>query len=44
MVLLDVHMPDGGGRAVLEQVHAALPDVVFLALSACPTPPRTSSP
>ena len=26
-------MPDGGGRAVLEQVHAALPDVVFLALS-----------
>jgi DNA-binding NarL/FixJ family response regulator len=33
VVLLDVHMPDGGGRAVLEQVHAALPDVVFLALS-----------
>ena len=32
-MLLDVHMPDGGGRAVLEQVHAALPDVVFLALS-----------
>ena len=33
VVLLDVHMPDGGGRAVLEQVHASLPDVVFLALS-----------
>ena len=33
VVLLDVHMPDGGGRAVLEQVHAGLPDVVFLALS-----------
>ncbi len=33
VVLLDVHMPDGGGRAVLEQVHTALPDVVFLALS-----------
>src|SRR6185295_11212916 len=33
VVLLDVHMPDGGGRAVLEQVHVALPDVVFLALS-----------
>jgi DNA-binding NarL/FixJ family response regulator len=26
-------MPDGGGRAVLEQVHAKFPDVVFLALS-----------
>ena len=25
VVLLDVHMPDGGGRAVLEQVHAKLP-------------------
>lgn len=33
VVLLDVHMPDGGGRAVLEQVHEKLPDVVFLALS-----------
>lgn len=33
VVLLDVHMPDGGGRAVLEQLHGALPDVVFLALS-----------
>ena len=33
VVLLDVHMPDGGGRAVLEQVHARQPQVVFLALS-----------
>jgi DNA-binding NarL/FixJ family response regulator len=33
VVLLDVHMPEGGGRAVLDQVHAALPEVVFLALS-----------
>jgi DNA-binding NarL/FixJ family response regulator len=33
VVLLDVHMPDGGGRAVLEQVHGAHPEVVFLALS-----------
>jgi DNA-binding NarL/FixJ family response regulator len=33
VVLLDVHMPDGGGRAVLEQLHTRLPDVVFLALS-----------
>ena len=33
VVLLDVHMPDGGGRAVLEQVHRSLPEVVFLALS-----------
>ncbi|GGM02738.1 response regulator [Nakamurella endophytica] len=33
VVLLDVHMPDGGGRAVLEQVHRTHPDVVFLALS-----------
>ncbi|TKV58774.1 response regulator transcription factor [Nakamurella flava] len=33
VVLLDVHMPDGGGRAVLEQTHARYPGVVFLALS-----------
>ncbi|NNG35923.1 response regulator [Nakamurella aerolata] len=33
VVLLDVHMPDGGGRAVLDQVHGTHPDVVFLALS-----------
>jgi DNA-binding NarL/FixJ family response regulator len=33
VVLLDVHMPDGGGLAVLQAVHATLPDVRFLALS-----------
>ena len=33
VVLLDVHMPDGGGLAVLEAIGPALPDVRFLALS-----------
>jgi DNA-binding NarL/FixJ family response regulator len=33
VVLLDVHMPDGGGRAVLEAVRRTHPDVRFLALS-----------
>ncbi|GGJ83233.1 DNA-binding response regulator [Pilimelia anulata] len=33
VVLLDVHLPDGGGAAVLAALHAALPDVRFLALS-----------
>ncbi|HIW62602.1 MAG TPA: response regulator transcription factor [Candidatus Stackebrandtia excrementipullorum] len=33
VVLLDVHMPDGGGRAVLEQIRGTHPDVRFLALS-----------
>lgn len=33
VVLLDVHMPDGGGRAVLESVIAHQPSVKFLALS-----------
>jgi DNA-binding NarL/FixJ family response regulator len=33
VVLLDVHMPDGGGVAVLEAVRTAAPDVRFLALS-----------
>jgi DNA-binding NarL/FixJ family response regulator len=33
VVLLDVHMPDGGGRAVLEQIRGNHPDVRFLALS-----------
>lgn len=33
VVLLDVHMPGGGGRAVIEGVHAERPDVRFLALS-----------
>ena len=33
VVLLDVHMPDGGGRAVLAGVGAAAPQTRFLALS-----------
>ncbi|MGH3518105.1 MAG: response regulator [Haloechinothrix sp.] len=33
VVLLDVHMPDGGGAEVLRQLRPQLPDVVFLALS-----------
>ena len=34
VVLLDVHLPDGGGRAVIEQVRESDEDVQFLALSA----------
>jgi len=33
VVLVDVHMPDGGGVAVIEAVAATNPDVKFLALS-----------
>jgi DNA-binding NarL/FixJ family response regulator len=33
VVLLDVHLPGGGGKAVLEAIRPELPDVVFLALS-----------
>ena len=33
VVLLDVHMPEGGGHAVIDAVHAELPEVRFLALS-----------
>lgn len=33
VVLLDVHMPDGGGRAVIEAVLPERPQVRFLALS-----------
>src|SRR5438552_2685869 len=33
VVLVDVHLPDGGGRAVIEAVHATHPHVRFLALS-----------
>jgi DNA-binding NarL/FixJ family response regulator len=33
VVLLDVHLPGGGGLEVLKQVHASSPDVRFLALS-----------
>jgi DNA-binding NarL/FixJ family response regulator len=32
-VLLDVHMPDGGGLAVIEAIAPELPEVHFLALS-----------
>lgn len=34
VVLVDVHMPGGGGAAVVEAVGRTLPDVRFLALSA----------
>jgi DNA-binding NarL/FixJ family response regulator len=33
VVLLDVHMPEGGGLAVMEAVAKQLPDTRFLALS-----------
>lgn len=33
VVLLDVHMPDGGGVEVIRRVTAVLPEVRFLALS-----------
>jgi DNA-binding NarL/FixJ family response regulator len=32
-VLLDVHMPGGGGRAVIEAVAKSRPNTRFLALS-----------
>jgi DNA-binding NarL/FixJ family response regulator len=38
VVLLDVHLSDGGGQAVLEAVRDLLPAVRFLALSASDTP------
>jgi len=33
VVLLDVHMPGGGGRALIKAVNERLPNVKFLALS-----------
>ena len=33
VVLLDVHLPGGGGRAVIEAVSETHPDIKFLALS-----------
>jgi len=33
VVLLDVHMPDGGGRQVLEALRRSNPEIKFLALS-----------
>ena len=38
VVLLDVHLPGGGGRAIIESVHATDPDVKFLALSVSDAP------
>ena len=38
VVLLDVHLPGGGGQAVIESVKASNPEVRFLALSASDAP------
>jgi DNA-binding NarL/FixJ family response regulator len=38
LALVDVHMPNGGGRAVIEGVHAEHPDQRFLAISASDAP------
>ena len=38
VVLLDVHLPDGGGRAILDAVLASNPGVRFLALSVSDDP------
>jgi DNA-binding NarL/FixJ family response regulator len=38
VVLLDVHLPEGGGRAVLDAVAATHPEVRFLALSVSDAP------
>jgi len=38
VVLLDVHLPGGGGQAVIESVKASNPEVKFLALSASDAP------
>ena len=38
VVLLDVHMPDGGGVAVIRAVSPELPEVRFLALSVSDAP------
>jgi DNA-binding NarL/FixJ family response regulator len=38
VVLLDVHMPGGGGESVIRGVHADHPDVRFLALSVSDAP------
>ncbi len=38
VVLLDVHMPDGGGVAVLQAIRPELPGVSFLALSVSDAP------
>lgn len=38
IVLVDVHMPGGGGQAVIEAVHKTHPDMPFLAISASDAP------
>ena len=38
VVLLDVHLPGGGGRAVIEAVKEAQPEVKFLAISVSDAP------
>ena len=38
VVLLDVHLPGGGGQLVVSSLRAALPEVRFLALSASDAP------
>lgn len=38
VVLLDVHLPDGGGQVVIGAVHAERPGVRFLALSVSDAP------
>lgn len=38
VVLLDVHLPGGGGREVVAALHDKMPDVHFLALSASDAP------
>jgi DNA-binding NarL/FixJ family response regulator len=38
LVLVDVHMPNGGGRAVITGVHSTHPDILFLAISASDAP------
>ncbi len=38
VVLVDVHMPGGGGIAVVANVHATNPDIHFLALSVSDAP------
>jgi len=38
VVLVDVHMPDGGGAAVIRRVHRDHPDTRFLALSVSDAP------
>ncbi|HUO45390.1 MAG TPA: response regulator transcription factor [Acidimicrobiia bacterium] len=38
VVLLDVHLPGGGGRLIIEGVHKSHPEVKFLALSASDAP------